>query len=59
MTRPMMLRLSAIDHGWAVELTNGRSRGQELAAFRGPFARWRAERYLQRTMSRLGSLPTR
>ncbi len=38
-----MLQLIATSRGWAVVLTDGR----ELAHFRGPVARWRAERYLR------------
>lgn len=40
-----------IRHGWAVQLTDGR----ELARFLGPGARWRAMRYLQRTVEALRS----
>jgi hypothetical protein len=40
-----------ISHGWAVQLTDGR----ELARFLGPGARWRAMRYLRRTVEALTS----
>jgi len=40
-----------IRHGWAVQLTDGR----ELARFLGPGARWRAMRYLRRTVEALRS----
>ncbi len=38
-----------IQHGWSVQLTDGR----ELARFLGPGARWRAMRYLRRTVEAL------
>jgi hypothetical protein len=43
--------ISPIRHGWAVQLTDGR----ELARFLGPGARWRAMRYLRRTVEALRS----
>ncbi len=45
----LALSIRPIDHGWAVRLSNGR----ELARFRGPWARWRALRYLARVAAGL------
>jgi hypothetical protein len=44
----MMIR--PIRHGWSVQLTDGR----ELARFLGPWAKWRAVRYLRRAAEGLG-----
>ena len=41
--------LRPIRYGWSVQLTDGR----ELARFLGPGARWRATRYLRRTVEAL------
>jgi hypothetical protein len=43
---PLSLMITPIRHGWAVRLSDGR----ELARFYGPAARWRATRYLARTL---------
>jgi hypothetical protein len=42
MASTLALILRPIPAGWAVYLTDGR----ELARFRGPWARWRALRFL-------------
>lgn len=40
----LSLMIAPIRYGWAVRLSNGR----DLARFYGPWARWRAGRYLAR-----------
>ena len=45
--------LRPIRYGWSVQLTDGR----ELARFLGPGARWRATRYLRRTVEALRNRP--
>jgi hypothetical protein len=44
----MLLMLGPTDGGWAIYLSNGAI----LARFRGPGARWRATRYLDRLTRR-------
>jgi hypothetical protein len=45
----LLLMLKPISHGWAVRLSDGR----ELARFRGPGSRLRAQRYLARVAEAL------
>jgi hypothetical protein len=47
MSTTLAIILKPTHHGWAVCLTDGR----QLARFRGPGARLRAQRYLARSFS--------
>jgi hypothetical protein len=42
--KALALMIRPTQHGWAVQLTDGR----ELARFHGPAAKWRALRYIAR-----------
>jgi len=45
----LMMMIRPIRRGWAVQLTDG----GELARFRGPGSRWRAQRYVARVTDAL------
>jgi hypothetical protein len=44
--KALALMIRPTQHGWSVQLTNGR----ELARFHGPAAKWRALRYIAHTI---------
>jgi len=46
----LALTITPIRNGWAVTLTNG----HQIARFSGPAARWRARRYLDTYVQRIG-----